>query len=359
MRVVLVVLAGLVFGHSGLGLLEPNPSSHAVDAIAVIALVVILFRDGLEVDAESLQTAWHPPLRKLVLAMPITCVLAAWITHLVTSLDWTQSFLVGALLSPTDPVLTSSVVTNPRVPRMIRHSLNLESGLNDGLALPAVLAFAYSLDPSKANFVWWQFVLQDVLLGFVVGIALGWLASRRVPRRRLIYGLVVAFGTYGIAKVVHGNGLIAVFVGAITLGILRDEVVTAFEHEAEQLVAVVKYAIFFVFGLLISIKALFGDGGEGIAIVAFTLLAARPVAVLIALVRTRFDFVERLFMGWFGPKGVATLTFAVLVLNEHIPDGRHVFNIAALGVLVSVVAHGLSDKPGAEALARHADAASA
>ena len=107
----------------------------------MIALVLILFRDGLEVEAEMLQKAWHLPFRKLVLAMPLTCLLVALITHTVTDLDWTESLLLGALLSPTDPVLSSSVVTNPRVPRIIRHSLNLESGLNDGLALPAVLAF--------------------------------------------------------------------------------------------------------------------------------------------------------------------------------------------------------------------------
>src|SRR3954454_8640462 len=142
MRIALVVLAGLVLGRSGLGLVEPNPQSAFVEDIAVIALVVILFRDGLEVEAEMLQKVWRPPLRKLVLAMPITCVLIASVTQALTDLSWTQSFLVGALLSPTDPVLSSTVVTNPRVPRLVRHSLNLESGLNDGLALPAVLAFA-------------------------------------------------------------------------------------------------------------------------------------------------------------------------------------------------------------------------
>ena len=89
---------------------------------------MILFRDGLEVEAEMLQKAWRLPLRKLVVAMPLTCVIVAVATHWLTELGWTESFLVGALLSPTDPVLSSSVVTNPRVPRVVRHSLNLESG---------------------------------------------------------------------------------------------------------------------------------------------------------------------------------------------------------------------------------------
>src|SRR3954462_5919071 len=199
------VIAGFLLGDAALGVLDFDPQSDFVEILAVVALILILFRDGLEVEGEMLQKAWRPPLRKLVLAMPITCVLVACVTKALTDLGWTESFLLGALLSPTDPVLSSSVVTNPRVPRMVRHSLNLESGLNDGLALPAVLAFAYSLDPSKGDFVWGHFVLRDVLGGFAVGIAFGFLASRWVPPRRLVYGVVVAFATYFAAKLVHAN----------------------------------------------------------------------------------------------------------------------------------------------------------
>ena len=135
--------------------------------LAIVALIVILFRDGLEVEAEMLQTAWRLPLRKLIVAMPLTAVIVALAAHLLIGLGWTAAFLLGALLSPTDPVLSSSVVTNPRVPRVVRHSLNLESGLNDGLALPAVLAFAAALS-ARQGFVWWHFVLQDVRLGLRV-----------------------------------------------------------------------------------------------------------------------------------------------------------------------------------------------
>jgi len=355
MVIALFVAAGLVLGEGGVGLVHLDPQSNFVSIVATIALVVILFRDGVEIESEMLREAWHVPLRKLVLAMPITCVLVACIAKLVTDLDWTQAFLLGALLSPTDPVLSNSVVTNPRVPRMVRHSLNLESGLNDGLALPAVLAFAYSLDPSKSDFVWWHFVLRDVTLGFAVGIAAGYVAARLVPRWEVLYGLVVAFATYGVAHLVHGNGLIAVFVGAITLGILQPALVTTVERQAEKLVAVAKFGVFFVFGLVLTPHGLFGDGAAAIAIVGFTLLVARPVAVLLALIGTRTDFFTRLFMGWFGPKGVATMTFSLLVLGEGIADGRRILNIAALTVLASILAHGLTDVPGSNALARHAE----
>src|SRR5947208_12355499 len=143
----LFVIAGLVLGRGGLKVLDFAPRSSFVEVLAVVALILILFRDGLEVEAEMLQRAWRLPLRKLVLAMPITAGLIACVTAALTHLSWTESLLLGALLAPTDPVLSSGVVTNPRVPRIVRHSLNLESGLHDGLALPAVLAFAYELDP--------------------------------------------------------------------------------------------------------------------------------------------------------------------------------------------------------------------
>ena len=175
----LFVLTGFLLGEGATGVLHIDPGSGFVAVLATVALVVILFRDGLEVEAEMLQREWRLPFRKLVVAMPITAAIVAVTAHLVVGLSWTESFLLGALLAPTDPVLSSSVVTNPRVPRVIRHSLNLESGLNDGLALPAVLAFAALLRQGEQGFTWWQFVLQDVTLGFVYGIALGFLAALR------------------------------------------------------------------------------------------------------------------------------------------------------------------------------------
>ena len=362
----LFVVAGFVLGRGALGVLHFDAQSGFVETLAVVALILILFRDGLEVEEEMLRGAWRPPLRKLVLAMPVTCLLVACVAKALTDLNWTEAFLVGALLSPTDPVLSSTVVTNPRVPRVVRHSLNLESGLNDGLALPAVLAFAYSLDPHKSGFVWWHFVLRDVSLGFAAGIVVGFVAalvmarSKRLtwdvtPHQKAMYAIGVAFGTYALAHAIHGNGLIAVFVCAITLGIRRPDIRESFESRAEDVIEIVKLGIFVVFGSLLTLHGLFQDGIAAVAIVAFTLLLARPVAVLVSLVGTRTDIPTRLFMGWFGPKGVATMTFSLLVLGEGIRSGGRIFNIAALAVFVSILVHGLSDTPGANAIARHAE----
>ena len=286
---------------------------------------------------------------------------------------WRREY-AGALLAPTDPVLTSSIVTNPRVPRLVRHSLNLESGLNDGLALPAVLAFAAALSADSHNFVWWRFVLQDVGLGFLYGMACGWIASLLMPRakrrgeagrpaderipahQRSLFALGVAFATYGVTVLSpKGNGFIAVFVAAIVLSVRRPDVREHFERNSEEIVEIVKLGIFLVFGSLLSVHAFTSEGWVALAFVAVTFLLARPLAVWIALMGTRTDAATRLFMGWFGPKGVASMTFALIVLDRQIPGGVRIFNLTALVVFCSIILHGITDTPGAKWIARHAE----
>jgi len=363
------VLAGMVLGDAGLGFIRFDARSGFVAQLASVALIVILFRDGLEVEGELLQRHWAWPARKLVVAMPITAGIVALAAHALLDLDWTRAFLLGALLSPTDPVLSSGVVTNPRVPRLVRHSLNLESGLNDGLALPPVLALGAALAVGEHGFVWWRFVLQDVGLGFAFGIAAGWIASLLLPRgsftheampahQRALYALGVAFATYGVTVLPpHGNGYIAVFVCAITLGIRRPDVRHWFAQRSEDIVEIVKLGIFVVFGSLLTLHGLFADGWAAVALVAVTLLLARPIAVWVALSGLRVDRATKAFMSWFGPKGVATMTFALLILSEPIPGNTRIFDLAALVVVCSILAHGLTDTPGTEWIARRSERA--
>jgi NhaP-type Na+/H+ or K+/H+ antiporter len=354
------VVAGFVLGDGGLEVIEFDAESGFVVDLATVALIVILFRDGIEVEGEMLQHEWRLPARKLVLAMPITCVLIAAAAYVLTNLSWTESFLLGALLSPTDPVLSSSVVTNPRVPRLVRHSLNLESGMNDGLALPAVLAFSAALAAGEDDFIWYEFVLQDLTLGFAFGIGIGFLASWVMPRRaeyipdhhKSLYMLGVAFATYGLTVAPpEGNGFIAVFVCAITLGIRRPDLGRLFEERADDIVEIVKLGIFVVFGALLTFGGLFDDGWAAVAIAAFTLLFARTIAIWISLAGSGIDTATKGFMAWFGPKGVATMTFSILVLGQPIAEGERIFNLAALVVFCSIIVHGLTDTPGSEWLA--------
>jgi len=362
----LFVLAGFLVGDGGFQWISFSAQSGFVTDLAYSALIVILFRDGLEVESEMLQREWRLPLRKLVVAMPITALIVALAGRGLIGLSWTEAFLLGALLSPTDPVLTSSIVTNPRVPRLVRHSLNLESGLNDGLALPAVLALLAALTVGSGHFVWWRFVVQDIGLGFLYGIACGWIASWLMPRESMrplahsipshqksLYALGVAFGTFGVTVLApRGNGFIAVFVAAIVLGIRRPDLRRHFEQRADEIVEIVKLGIFLVFGSLLTLHALFSDGWAAVGLVLVTFLIARPVAVWIALMGTPTDRGTRLFMGWFGPKGVATMTFSLIVLDQGIASAQRIFDLTALVVFASIIVHGLTDTPGANWIAR-------
>ena len=359
----LFVLVGIILGDGGLDVLRFDPESGFVENLAVLALVVILFRDGLEVDAELLRREWHLPLRKLVLAMPVTAVIVAVVAVALTDLSWTEAFLLGALLSPTDPVLSSSVVTNPGVPRTVRHSLNLESGLNDGLALPPVLVLIAALE-ARGDFVWWQFLLQDLSLGLAYGIAIGLAASLVLPRggpyaqampahQRSLYALGTALLAYGVTVLPpHGNGFIAVYVCAMTLGIRRRDIRAYFEQRAEEIIEIIKVGIFVVFGSLLTLDGLLGDGWAAIAIAAVTFLIARPVAVWLALAGTGLSAAVKAFMSWFGPKGVATMTFSLLVLGSQVAEAERIFNLAALAVFCSIVLHGVTDTPGVDWIAR-------
>src|SRR5207302_512786 len=153
----------------------------------------------------------------------------------------------------------------------------------------------------------------------------------------------------------HGNGLIAVFVAAIALGIRRPDIRAYFERQAEDLVELVKLGIFVAFGSLLTLHGLFGDGWSAVGVVAITLLVARPLAVFASLLGTDTDVGTRGFMAWFGPKGVATMTFSLLVLNARVTDGVRIFNLAALVVFCSILVHGLTDTPGAQWIARRSE----
>ena len=361
----LYVLAGFALGEGGLGVLSFTADEGFVEELAIIALVVILFRDGLEVEAELLAKQWHLPLRKLLVAMPITAAIIMVAGHFIVGLSWLEAALLGALLSPTDPVLSSAVVTNPRVPRLIRNSLNLESGLNDGLALALIIPVAAALDGDRDGTVWWQFMLEDISIGVVAGIALGYLASLLIPRsdsgstipdhQKVLYALGVALLTYGIlAYAGHGNAFIAVFVCAITLGIRRADIREFFSSGAEEILELIKLGIFVVFGSILTVQALFSNGWAAVAIVVVTLLVARTAGVWLSLIgnREKLSTQTKAFMSWFGPKGVATMTYSLFLLAMGIPGATEVTNLAALCVVTSIIAHGLTDTPGANWIGR-------
>jgi len=351
---VLSVVAGVTLALTGV--VEADPGAELIVLLVELALILTLFSDGLFVEGELLRAHWGPPARALVVAMPVTLVfLALCGKALFPELTWAEAFLLGAVLSPTDPVVTSAVVTAERVPRVIRHTLNLESGLNDGLALPFVLFFLALATAGNAVQEGLN-LAGEALVGALIGIVLALLAGRALQhlpggamtrKYEGIYALGLGFIAFGLADFTYGNGLIAAFVAGISLAAARHEVPEAFVDFNESVSAIFQVATFFVFGALIVATGWEDGVWPLLAFIAFALLVARPAAVLLSFVGVRMPLPHKLFIAWFGPKGVASMLFALFVLASGAPDRTLVFDIASFVILASILAHGLTDTVGA------------
>jgi NhaP-type Na+/H+ or K+/H+ antiporter len=261
-----------------------------------LALILTLISDGLIVDRELLGRHWGPPARALVIAMPITlCLLALAAKLLFDELSWAEAFLLGAVLTPTDPVVTSTVVTAQRVPAPIRHTLNLESGLNDGLALPFVLFFLVLATPGGDAGQEGLELLGEAGFGVVEGVALGiagGLLHRVVPggvapTYEGIYAIGFGLAAFGLADVTFGNGLIAAFVAGITLGFFEHEITERFVAFSENVSAIFQVLTFFVFGAIIVSTGFDFSIAALAAFIVLALLVARPVAVFLSLAGTK------------------------------------------------------------------------
>src|SRR5262245_14425393 len=357
---VLSLAAGIVLALTGV--IDVRPDDDWLVVVAELALVITLFADGLLVEEELLRERWRGPVRTLVAAMPITLVLAGLAAKaLFPQLNWAEAFLLGAVLTPTDPVVTSAVVSNPGVPATVRHTLNLESGLNDGLALPFVLFFIVLSEPGGVAENSALALAGEAIAGAAIGVSLGAGSGRLVdrlpggamtPRYEGIYALGVALVSFGLAEATIGNGFISAFVAGIALAVSRPEIPEAFTGFNESVSSTLQVMVVVLVGALI-VKTGYDESLPALLVfIPFVLLIARPVAVLLSFIGTKIPRTEQLFMAWFGPKGVASMLFALLAAESAAPDSTVIFEVASITIIVSITAHGLTDTVGANWIAR-------
>jgi sodium/hydrogen antiporter len=347
---------------AAVGAIDVDPRSESIVELIELALILTLFSDGMFVERELLRRHWSPVARALAIAMPITMALLGLAAKaLFPDLSWAEALLLAAVLSPTDPVVTSAVVTSRIVPASVRHTLNLESGLNDGLALPFVLFFLVLAGPGGDPGGEAVKLVGEALFGAVVGVGLGVLAGRlhrHLPgggltaRYEGIYAVGFALFAFGLSDVTIGNGLIAAFVCGIAMGATEREVPQGFVEFAENASAILQVLTFFAFGALIVATGFHHSVPPLVLFVLFALLLARPLAVMLSFVRTAIPRPQKLFIAWFGPKGVASMLFALFVLKSDVGDATLIFDVAAIVIVTSIAAHGLTDTVGAQWLAR-------
>lgn len=349
--------AGAACGPAALHWFQSQVGNSSVELLASIALATVLFGDATRVDLGSLRSNAGTPLRLLTIGLLGTMLLGMLIAPPLLGVAWPVALILAVILAPTDAALGASVVENPSVPAKVRQSLFVESGLNDGLAVPVlVVALAWAgLEDSVSI---GQLLAQKLLLSPVIGIALSGLAylGLRLARRhggldRLWAGVVpllVAVTAYLLTEHLGGSGFIAAFVGGVAFGTLTRGKASEGIDVDESVSNLLQGATWFIFGAL-AVGPLLLDGipWSWVAYAALSLTVVRMLPVAIALIGTHQDLRTVLFIGWFGPRGMASVVFLMLVLGLGPADidGRLIAGVATLTVVASIVLHGLSAPP--------------
>ena len=361
---------GILTGPAGLGLLDLSVESEVVRALAEATLVLVLFIDASRIDFSLLRRSYQLPLRMLSIGLPLTMALGTvGAFALFDGLGWWGAAVAAAILAPTDAALGQAVVSNPRVPVRIRQALNVESGLNDGIALPFVLFFihgAHAGQDAHTSGYWVEFVGLQLVLGPLVGAAVGYFGGRMVDGAtrsgwmnhsfQQLSAIALALLAFAGAETVHGNGFIAAFVAGLVLGNTAKTICTCLIDFAEAEGQLLALLAFMVFGAAEIGPALAGVSATLLIYALLSLTLIRMLPVSLSLIGSGLGTRTHLFLGWFGPRGLASILYVFLVLEGADVAGRdQIFSLVIITVLLSVFAHGLSAWPFSNAYARRAE----
>ncbi len=361
-----VVTAPMVFICAGAilsstGLLSAHDAHLLLHPLAEIALVVLLFLDAAQIDLGALRKRHVWPVRMLLVGLPASVALGALAgVILFPAWPFAAVALMAAILAPTDAALGQAVVTNPNVPIRPRRALTVESGLNDGLALPLILFFASltAAESTGQTGEWVVFGAKQIILGplvgALVGTAGGWILLRAKAHGTTadtyegIGALALAGAAYLLATEIGGNGFISAFVAGLAFGAIVQgacKFVFEFTESEGQLLA---WAAFLLLGAALVPEAIAHLTPQMLGLILLSLFVVRPLAIWVSLSGTDVAPVTRLFFGWFGPRGLATALFALLVVDQ-VPDeyGEQILYLAVNAVWISALLHGLSAAPAA------------
>lgn len=351
---------GFAISSGGMGIVSLDVEHGAIHFVAEFTLILVLFTDAARINLKRVRRDHNLPLRMLVIGLPLVMILGTLIaTQLFPEFSFWEAALLAALLAPTDAALGQSVVSAEAVPSRVRQAINVESGLNDGIALPAVLLFAAlagSQHEVKEASEWLSFGLLQVTLGPLVGIAIGYVGARLLDSfiQRGWAGasfqgigiLALAVLTYICAELVGGNGFIATFIGGMIFGnSIRHSCTFLFEFmETEgQLFMLIT---FLVFGAILLPEGIAHMTPMMFVYAVLSLTVIRILPIIISLIGAELRLPTQLFLGWFGPRGLASILFVLLILEESvIPHQQELLTITVITVALSALLHGVSAAP--------------
>ena len=357
---------------TALGAVHLEIGEKGVHTLAELTLVLVLFTDASRIRFDLLRQSGGLPTRLLLIGLPLTIGLGTLVAvGLFPEFTLWEAALLAAVLAPTDAALGQAVVSSPRVPVRIRQALNVESGLNDGIALPLVLVFLSTCSSAIAGLggteYWLRFAALQVTLGPLVGWAVGRFGARLVERAsnkewmnhtfQHLSSLGLALFAFAAAELVHGNGFIAAFIAGLTLGnTASEELGEQLSEFAEAEGQLLTLLVFLVFGATM-VPAVLHLGPMPWIYGLLSLTVIRLVPVALSLIGAGLRPQTVLFLGWFGPRGIASILFGLLVVDASALAQRDdVFHVVVVTVLLSVVLHGATAYPGVGWYASRLDA---
>jgi len=354
------VLFGFLVGPLGLDWLQLSLDTEGLRILAEITLALVLFTDAASADLGVLRRRIVLPQRLLLIGLPLTILLGFGAgVFLFDGLTVFEVAILATMLAPTDAALGKAVVTNEAVPDDMRQGLNVESGLNDGICVPILFVFlALAQGQSGDNgtmMLALQLVAEEIGIGLVVGLtvtALGSVLLKSLGVRGFITKSwrqlpVVAIATvcFATAQVLGGSGFIAAFAGGMLFGWMVREHKHKFLLAAEGTGDTMSLITWVVFGAIVVGKSFDALTWQVVMYSLLSLTVIRMVPVFLSLHGTHLRVDEKLFAGWFGPRGLASIVFGVIVLNAHLPGGDIISMTVVCTVLLSIICHGVSANP--------------
>jgi NhaP-type Na+/H+ or K+/H+ antiporter len=341
-----------------------------INIIATLTLILVLFSDASRINLTLFRREQDLPQRLLGLGLPLTIFAGVLVgVVILTGLPLWQAAILATILAPTDAALAQAVINSERVPGRIRQALNVESGLNDGICFPILLLFIYLADTSTVGqhaSYWIQFIAFQLILGPLAGILVGYVGGKAVlwgtkskwmsGNYQRLSGLALAVTAYFVADLLGGNGFMSAFFAGLIFGHVARKVSGPIYDFGEAEGQLFIMLTFMLFGAVMVPDALGGISWRYILYAIISLSVIRIIPVAISVIGEKLTFPTILYMGWFGPRGAASILYVLLVVDKHDFSGENIiFNVTAITVLLSIFLHGLTAVPGANAYAATLD----
>ena len=353
------VVVGFLIGPFGIGWLKGDSTSDDLRTLADLTLALILFIDAANADLSVLKRQFRIPSRMLLLGLPGVIALgfgfAVW---MFDDLTLYAAAILATMLAATDAALGKAVISNKAVPARIREGLNVESGLNDGICVPIVLFFialAVSGEHGGSSESALALVAQEIGIGMTVGLGLalagasllrwcwkqGWVTE--IWMQVTVVGLAIA--SFSLAQSLHGSGYIAAFTGGMLFGYLAKDATHKLVLGAEGAGETLALITWLLFGAMVIGQAFKLFDWDVVLYALLSLTVIRVVPIFLSLTGSGESTASKLFLGWFGPRGLASIVFAIIVINAEVPGGEYLALVVICTVFLSLIAHGITANP--------------